>query len=161
MLKTALITMFVAISFAGMAQNGVGAQSEAFEPVSATSHYYGIWMLEDTSEFVNPLCEGGEEFCDMTPGGDKILFSEESNYFTSYIHPDLGASIDLQFTYERNEGLFQCTMVQTNALGYWMEHEYQIFTFELTYSEELDKLMIVCQDGTFHHFIRATEEDLK
>lgn len=159
MIRLILFTQFLICSLFVAAQTP--NEIESFEPVSDESQYSGIWILEDTNGYVNPLCSPEEEFCDMTPGGDKLVMSEESNYFTSYIHPEFGASINLQFTYNRKEEIFDCIMVQTNALGYWMEHENQAFTFELYYSEELDKIMMITQDGRIFQFYPATEKDLK
>ncbi|MCR9173412.1 MAG: hypothetical protein NXI10_13005 [bacterium] len=136
-------------------------ESVAYYPVSSVDQFNGIWIVKDTNEYINPLCREEEEYCDMTPGGDKLIFSEESNYFTSYIDPEWGAVINLQFTYERKDGHFECIMIGTNAMGYWMEHEHETFSFDLFYSDERNELMFIRQDGVEHILIPATEEDLK
>ncbi|MDB2657021.1 hypothetical protein N9Y60_03080 [Crocinitomicaceae bacterium] len=160
MLRPTILVFFLITAGVLNAQHAQQSGSP-FEPISSEDQFLGVWILEDSHEYIYPLCLPEEEFCDMSPGGNKLIFSDNSNYFFSYVSPESGAAINLQFTYERTGGHFDCILTMTNAAGYWMEHEYQSFSFELEYSEELNKLQITSQDLEMFHFRPATEKDLR
>lgn len=124
------------------------AQVDGYDLVKDQSDYEGIWIVVDSNSYIRPLCDISDEDCYMSPGGDKLIMGDGSNYLSGYIHPEFGASINLEFTYERNGSDFDCIMTSSNELGYWMQHENQPFSFQLYHSQEKGTLLMLLNDGT-------------
>jgi hypothetical protein len=137
------------------------AQVDGHDLINDQSDYEGIWIVVDSNSYIRPLCDNSDEDCEMAPGGDKLIMGDASTYFSSYIHPTLGASINLEFSYERNGSEFNCIMTSSNELGYWMQHENQPFSFQLYHSQKGGTLLIILDDGTKHLLREATINELK
>jgi len=155
MIRSALFFCFLLISGISL------AQKEGFEPITSEADFMGLWILVDTNNYIHPLCDNNDPDCQMTPGGDKLIADESAVYFTSYIHPEFGASIELQFTYELSGNKLDCILTQSNALGYLMQNENQPFGLKMYVSKSEELLGIELDDRTFHELRPITEEDLK
>lgn len=118
------------------------AQTE-FKKVSSEEDVYGYWTSVDTVE-VSIL---GEE----APTVYYFALTDSKSYFSSYIDPDFGASLDIEFTYERSGNVFDCILTGSVALGYFMEHENEAFQFQLSYRtvDGVDQLQLTNQHGTY------------
>lgn len=105
------------------------AQNDGYLPVETESDFEGVWVTVDNSQI--RLFE--DEFA---PGGVWLILYESDSYFSDYIDPEMGASIDVGFDYVLNKNQFDCVMTSSNSLGYYMEHENQPFGFKLYFKLE-------------------------
>lgn len=127
-------------------------EGRSFYPVESESDYEGIWVAVDKADI--KLFEEEE-----APVGTWLILYKDKSYFSSFISPEMGASVDVEFDYTVKSHTFNCRLIGSNSLGYYMQHENQAFGFELYYSVENDetRLLLTNDFGTSYELVQATE----
>lgn len=143
MRKVFIISALVFLTHLANAQND-------FKPVSSDADYFGVWICQDSCTFSVLNDEDA-------PTVTWLIIDESSSYFSSYISPEFGAAVDIQFTYERSDNTFNGVLVGSNSLGYYMTHEHEKFQFRLYIKDNGGEeiLRLKNNSGTFD-LIRAT-----
>lgn len=108
------------------------AQNDGYIEVKYPSDYEGIWIAKDTVQM--QLLKA-----DYAPVGAWLIIDKTSSYFSSFLDPEWGASIDIGFTYKRKSNVFKCKLIESNSIGYLMEHENEPFRFKLYYKFSEDE----------------------
>ena len=128
------------------------AQTEGYQPVETTADYEGVWMTTDTA-----LIQLFED--EFAPSGSWLIIYDEKSYFSSYLDPEWGASINVGFEYTLTASTFDCRLTESNSLGYFMEHENQRFAFKLFYKllEGERFLQLVNDFGKSYELVQPTD----
>ncbi|MDG1334372.1 MAG: hypothetical protein P8P74_18710 [Crocinitomicaceae bacterium] len=145
MIKNSVFILTLVISSFGL------AQLEGYPPINSIEDIEGVWITIDSSEI--KLFE--DEFA---PIGKWLIIDDEKSYFSAYIDPDWGASIDVEFDYSLNSNIFDCRLTGSNSLGYYMQHENEPFGFKLYFKVENGEthLKLTNDFGTTYELIPAT-----
>ena len=127
------------------------AQLEGYSPVETMDDFKGAWITGDSTEI--KLFE--DEFA---PVGIWFIIYADRSYFSSYMDPEWGASIDVEFDYSLNSNIFDCRLTGSNSLGYFMQHENEPFGFKLYFKVEdgETRLKLVNDFGTTYELIPAS-----
>lgn len=146
MLRSVLIVVFVGISGFLMSQH------EGYSPITEETHLWGAWEAEEGEDtFIQPIQDS------ESPGGYMLVLHDDMNYFSSWIDEEMGASIDLQFSYELDGNTLNCVFTGSNAVGYYMNHEKEKFSFELFVSDSGETLLIELENGQTYVLKSATD----
>lgn len=145
-------TLFI---FALLFVANVSAQEDVKDkrwiPISKSSNIYGAWEADGGEETnIQPIDE-------EAPGGYILVLREDVNYFSSWVDEEMGASIDLQFDYELVGNQLNCTVIGSNALGWYMQNENRTFSFQLYISEDEENLVLQLQDETKYILTRVNQ----
>lgn len=140
--KLAFMIRFVLTLFFFGLTEIVMAQHPGFTPIDDQTNLWGAWEAQDGEEtYIQPIQD------EDAPGGYILVLHGDMNYFSSWVDEEMGASVDLQFDYELEGNTLNCKMTMSNAIGYYMEHENQPFSFQLFISETGDSLLIELTNG--------------
>ncbi len=146
MLKSIVLIVFVTcVSITTQAQFN-------FQKVTDSEQFHGVWQVLSKKEM--PLIADED-----APTGYILVFGDDMNYLSGYIDPEMGASIDLQFSYEFSEGLFDCVMIGSNSLGYYMQNENRPFKFKLEFTPDGKYLKLVNEEKRVYVLERPENMD--
>ncbi len=140
MMKNTLVIFLLFFTSVVIAQD---ADFKSYVSVNADADFFGVWMCVDTCSFDVLGDEGA-------PTVTWLVINESSSYFSSYLHPEFGAAIDIEFSYQREGGTFNSVFTASNSLGYFMEHENEKFTFQLFVDNQNEGALLLVNDhGSF------------
>lgn len=110
-----------------------------FEPATEFEQFQGVWQVLKQRPLPLIIDEDA-------PIGSILVFSKDLTYLSGSIDPEYGASVDVQFSYQLKNGIYECILTGSNSMGYYMQHENQPFTFELFYSPDGKYLKVINQE---------------
>lgn len=147
-----LRSLILALSLFGC--SSIYAQHDGFSPITEETNLWGAWAaVEGEETFIQPIQDPD------SPGGYMLVLHDDVNYFSSWVDEEMGASIDLQFTYKLEGNTLKCVFTNSNALGYFMQHENEEFSFKLFVSDSENTLLIELLDGKTYVLKKSTKDE--